>query len=108
MAKPRPYRERKWLVFQGSRENAIDGSFIVVGRCVKNSFELDAVWVVTMFRVDNEVVTKDKFLHDVKNLMSRRKHRCSEAVRIRSDPVILRNNAHTGFELTKSKNPPSL
>jgi hypothetical protein len=103
MAKPRPYRERKWLVFQGSRENAIDGSFIVVGRCVKNSFELDAVWVVTMFRVDNEVVTKDKFLHDVKNLMSRRKHRCSEAI-----PIILRNNVLSGFELTKSKTPPSL
>jgi hypothetical protein len=56
-----------------------------------------------MFRVDNEVVTKDKFLHDVKNLMSRRKHRYSEAI-----PIILRNNALSGFELTKSKTLPSL
>jgi hypothetical protein len=33
------------VVFQGRRENAIDGSFIAEARCVKKWFELGAVWV---------------------------------------------------------------
>jgi hypothetical protein len=61
MAKPRPYRERKWLVFHGRRENAIDRSFIVVGRCVKNCFELGAVWAPARFRIDNETARRTSF-----------------------------------------------
>jgi hypothetical protein len=38
-----PYRERKWLVFHGRRENAINGSFIAEGRYVKKWIDLGEV-----------------------------------------------------------------
>jgi hypothetical protein len=38
-----PYRERNVFSFPSMTENAIDGSFIAEGRCVKNWFELGEI-----------------------------------------------------------------